>query len=55
MGIRPGTTTATFTIPDWAGATLSVIDEGRTVLVDGAGVLTDEFVADYTVHLYRKG
>jgi hypothetical protein len=55
MGIRPGSTTATFTIPSWAGETLTVIDESRTVTVSGAGVLTDTFAADYTVHLYRKG
>jgi hypothetical protein len=55
MGIRPGSTTATFTIPSWAGQTLTVIDESRTVTVSGGGVLTDTFPADYTVHLYRKG
>jgi len=55
MGIRPGSTTGTFTIPSWAGQTLTVIDESRTVTVSGAGVLTDTFAADYTVHLYRKG
>jgi hypothetical protein len=55
MGIRPGATTATFTIPSWAGQTLTVIDESRTIAVSGAGVLTDVFAADYTVHLYRKG
>jgi hypothetical protein len=53
MGIRPGTTTATFTIPAWAGETITVLDESRTVTVDGAGVLTDTFPADYTVHLYQ--
>jgi hypothetical protein len=54
MGIRPGSTTATFTIPSWAGQTITVLDESRTVTVDGAGVLTDSFPADYTVHLYQK-
>lgn len=53
MGIRPGSTTATFTIPAWAGQTVTVLDESRTVTVDGAGVLTDSFPADYTVHLYQ--
>jgi hypothetical protein len=53
MGIRPGLTTATFTIPSWAGETITVLDESRTVVVDGSGVLTDTFVADYTVHLYQ--
>ena len=54
MGIRPGSTTATFTIPSWAGETLTVLDESRTVVVDGSGVLTDSFPADYTVHLYQR-
>jgi hypothetical protein len=54
MGIRPGSTTATFTIPSWAGLTITVLDESRTVVVSGAGVLTDSFPADYTVHLYRR-
>jgi hypothetical protein len=53
MGIRPGATTATFTIPTWAGQTVTVIDENRTVTVSGAGVLTDTFAADYTTHLYQ--
>jgi hypothetical protein len=54
MGITPGDTTATFTIPTWAGETVDVLDESRTVVVDGSGVLTDDFDADYTVHLYRR-
>jgi hypothetical protein len=54
MGIRPGATTATFTIPTWAGATVTVVDESRTVTVSGAGILTDNFAADYSVHIYRK-
>jgi hypothetical protein len=53
MGIRPGATTATFTIPSWAGETVTVLDESRTVTVDGSGVLTDTFAANYTVHLYQ--
>jgi hypothetical protein len=53
MGIRPGATTATFTIPAWTGQTVTVLDESRTVTVSGAGVLTDSFPADYTVHLYQ--
>jgi hypothetical protein len=54
MSILPGATTATFTIPSWAGETVTVLDESRTVTVDGSGVLTDTFAADYTVHLYQK-
>jgi hypothetical protein len=53
MGLRPGTTTATFTIPAWVGQTVTVIDESRTVTVDGSGVLTDIFPSSYTVHLYQ--
>lgn len=52
--IRPGATTATFTIPAWAGVTLTVIGESRTVTVSGGGVLTDTFAADYSYHLYQK-
>ena len=53
MGIRPGATIATFTVPAWAGETVDVLGESRTVIVDGSGVLTDTFAADYTIHLYR--
>jgi len=53
MGIRPGATNATFTIPSWAGLTVTVLDENRTVTVSPAGVLTDTFAADYTTHLYE--
>ena len=55
MGIRPGATEATFTIPSWTGATVTVLDEGRTLTVDGSGVLADTFAADYTTHLYQRG
>lgn len=54
MGIRPGATTATFTIPSWANQTVTVLDESRTVTVSAAGVLTDTFAADYTTHLYQR-
>lgn len=53
MSIRPGSTTATFTIPTAISETLTVIGESRTVSTDGAGVFTDDFDdGDYTVHLY---
>jgi hypothetical protein len=52
QAIRPGATTATFTIPSMAGATLTVIGESRTVTLNGSGVFTDTFTADYQVHLY---
>jgi hypothetical protein len=54
QAIRPGATTATFTIPTWASATVTVLDESRTVTVSGGGVLTDTFAADYTTHLYQR-
>lgn len=52
MGIRPGATTATITIPSAAGKTITVIGEGRTLTADGGGVIVDDFAPDYTVHLY---
>jgi hypothetical protein len=52
QGIRPGATTGTFHVPSAAGKTLTVIDEARTIVVDGSGIFTDTFVADYSVHLY---
>jgi hypothetical protein len=53
MSIRPGSTTATFTVPAAAGKTLTVIGESRTVTANGSGVFTDDFAdGDYTVHLY---
>jgi hypothetical protein len=52
QAIRPGATTGTFTVPSAADQTLTVIDEGRTVTADSAGVFTDSFPADYGVHLY---
>lgn len=54
QAIRPGATTATFTVPAWAGNTLTVIGESRTVTVSGGGVITDTFAADYTFHLYQR-
>jgi hypothetical protein len=50
---RPGSTTATFTIPAAAGKTLTVIGESRTVVANGSGVISDDFSSgDYTTHLY---
>lgn len=53
QAIRPGATTATLTIPSWAGETVTVVGEARTEIVDGSGVLTDTFAADYQVHIYQ--
>lgn len=54
QGIRAGATTGTLTIPTWTGETVDVIDEARTEVVSGGGVLTDSFAADYEYHLYRR-
>lgn len=52
QSIRPGTTTGTFYVPSLAGATLTVIGEGRTVVIDGDGHFSDTFTSDYAYHLY---
>jgi len=54
QAIRPGATTATLTIPSWAGLTVTVLNEARTETVSGGGVITDTFTADYQYHLYRR-
>lgn len=53
QSIRPGTTTATFTVPAAANKTITVIDESRTINANGSGVFTDNFATDYEVHLYQ--
>jgi hypothetical protein len=53
QSIRPGATTATFTVPSAAGKTITVRGESRTLTADGSGVFSDSFAADYTVHLYE--
>lgn len=52
QAIRPGTTTGVISIPGFAGATLTVIGESRSVSVDGSGNFTDSFSSDYAYHLY---
>lgn len=54
QAIRPGATTGTLTIPTWAGETVEVLEESRSVVLDAGGVLTDSFAADYEFHLYRR-
>ncbi len=49
VGMRPGTTTATFTVN--AGSNVEVIGENRTLTVSG-GKFTDSF-GSYGVHLYK--
>jgi hypothetical protein len=53
QSIRPGTTTATFTVPAAANKTITVIGESRTLNANGSGVFTDSFGSDYEVHLYQ--
>ena len=53
QAIRPGSTTATFTVPSAAGKTITLRGENRTLTADGSGVFSDSFAADYTVHLYE--
>lgn len=52
QSIRAGTTVATITVPAFADATITVIDEGRTVTADSSGMFTDTFGIDYAYHLY---
>jgi hypothetical protein len=54
QAIRRGATTGTITIPSWSGLTVDVLDESRTEVVSGGGVITDSFAADYQFHLYRR-
>lgn len=53
QSIRPGTTTAEFTLPEAANKTITVINESRTLNVSGGGIFSDNFTSDYQVHLYR--
>jgi hypothetical protein len=52
VSMRPGTTTATFTLRDFpASASAEVIDESRNISVN-SGVFQDTF-SDYGVHIYK--
>ncbi len=51
VGMRDGSTSATFTLAEPLNGTVEVIDEERTLTVSG-GVFTDDF-SPYAVHLYR--
>ncbi|GGJ55635.1 DUF4082 domain-containing protein [Glutamicibacter ardleyensis] len=53
QSIRPGTTTGTFTVPDAAGKTITVLGESRTLTANGSGTFSDTFSSDYEYHLYR--
>jgi hypothetical protein len=53
QSIRPGTTTATFTVPAAANKTITVLQESRTITANSSGVFSDNFASDYAVHLYR--
>lgn len=52
VAMRPGATTATFTLRAVGDATAEVIGESRSLSVTG-GQMTDTFAADYAVHLYK--
>jgi len=52
VAMRPGATTATFTLRDVGGATAEVIGESRNLAVAG-GQMSDNFAADYAVHIYK--
>lgn len=51
VAVRPGTTTATFSLRDFGNAEVEVIGESRK-LTATAGVFQDEF-ANYAVHIYK--
>src|SRR6185312_3278977 len=53
QAIRPGSTTATFTVPQAAGKSLTVLGEARTITANSSGVFVDTFSDDYEYHLYR--
>lgn len=50
---RPGTTTSTWTVPCAGGATITVVNESRTLTADGGGNFTDTYAEDYQVHIYK--
>ena len=53
MSARPGSTTATFTVPAAAGKTLTRIGEAGTVTVSAGGTFIQSFSSDYEIHLYE--
>jgi hypothetical protein len=52
VAMRPGATTAQFTVPDPAHTSVEVLGEGRTIPVT-RGAWSDRFDTPYQVHLYR--
>jgi hypothetical protein len=52
VATRAGATKATFTLRGVGAASAEVIDETRSIAVSG-GSFSDDFAADYAVHLYR--
>jgi hypothetical protein len=50
VAMRTGTTTATFSVT--SGTTVTVLGENRTIPISG-GKFSDNFAADYQVHLYK--
>jgi hypothetical protein len=52
VAMRPGATSATFHLRDPQDGQVEVIGEGRTLTASG-GAFTDDFAADWAVHLYK--
>jgi hypothetical protein len=52
VAMRPGATTATFTLKGVDSGAAEVLGESRDVAITG-GKITDTFAADWAVHLYR--
>ena len=51
-GATPGAGNATFSIPCVGNATVTVLNEGRTIPMSN-GSFSDGFANDNTIHLYR--
>lgn len=53
IAARPGSTTATFTVPTAASKTITVVGESRTLTANSSGVFTDTIGSyDYEYHCY---
>jgi hypothetical protein len=50
---RLGNTNSTWTVPCAANATITVVNESRTLTADSSGVFSDSYTQDYQVHIYK--
>jgi hypothetical protein len=50
---RLGNTTSIWTVPCAANATITVVNESRTLTADSGGNFTDSYTANYQVHIYK--